>query len=254
MHRNQLIITAITIQGLSYREAARTYGVSKSWIHELHQRYLAEGDAGLMPRSRAPHTRPGQIPPEIHERILHLRYELTTGGSDAGPDTIHTYLAREGITVSRTTIWRILQRTGQITPQPQKRPRSSWQRFSAAQPNEMWQSDFTHWSLISGREIEIIAWLDDHSRYLLHLSPHPRVTGRIVTDTFTTTAAAYGHPASTLTDNGMVYTTRLARGGRQAGLNAFETLLRLKGITQKNGRPYKPTTQGKIERLWQTLK
>lgn len=52
----------------------------------------------------------------------------------------------------------------------------------------------------------------------------------------------------------MVYTTRLAQGGRQAGLNAFETLLKLEGITQKNGRPYKPTTQGKIERFWQTLK
>ncbi|MBK0420289.1 helix-turn-helix domain-containing protein [Leucobacter sp. CSA1] len=38
MHRNQLIITAITHQGLSYREAARTYGISRSWIHQLHKR------------------------------------------------------------------------------------------------------------------------------------------------------------------------------------------------------------------------
>lgn len=55
----------------------------------------------------------------------------------------------------------------------------------------------------------------------------------------------------------MVYTTRLARGGRGRGDgagNAFETLLADLGITQKNGRPFKPTTQGKIERLWQTLK
>lgn len=52
----------------------------------------------------------------------------------------------------------------------------------------------------------------------------------------------------------MVYTTRLAQGGKQSGKNAFETLLALEGITQKNGRPYKPTTQAKIERFWQTLK
>ncbi len=254
MHRNQLLITAIIVQGLSYREAARKYGVSRSWIHELHQRWLAEGDAGLEPRSRAPRTHPNQTPFEIRDRILQLRRHLTADGSDAGADTIGEYLAREGITVSRSTIWRVLQRAGQITPQPQKRPRSSWQRFTATQPNELWQSDFTHWSLTTGHEVEIIGWLDDHSRYLLHLSAHPRVTGRIVTDTFTTTTEAYGAPASTLTDNGMVYTTRLAQGGRQTGLNAFETLLRLKGITQKNGRPYKPTTQGKIERFWQTLK
>ncbi|WP_159622030.1 integrase core domain-containing protein [Ruania rhizosphaerae] len=54
----------------------------------------------------------------------------------------------------------------------------------------------------------------------------------------------------------MVYTTRYARGGRgrpDGTGNAFETLLALHGITQKNGKPFKPTTQGKIERFWQTL-
>lgn len=254
MHRNQLLIIAITTQGLTYREAAKLYGVSKSLVYTLHQRYLAEGEAGILPRSRAPLTRPSQTTAHVRERILELRDTLLKHGSDAGADTIRTYLAREHITVSRTTIWRVLQRAGAITPQPQKRPRSSWQRFQASQPNEMWQSDFTHHRLTTGQEIEIIGWLDDHSRFLLHLSAHTRVTGRTVVDTFTQAARAHGHPAATLTDNGMVYTTRLARGGKQAGTNAFETLLKLEGITQKNGRPYKPTTQGKIERFWQTLK
>ena len=254
MHRYQLLITAITVQGLSYRQAAHKYGVSKSWIHQLHHRWLTEGDAALEPRSRAPHTHPSKTSAEVTARVLQLRTELERDGHDAGADTIHTYLTREHITLSRSTIWRILQQAGAITPQPQKRPRSSWQRFEAAQPNETWQSDFTHTRLTNGHEVEVIGWLDDHSRYLLHLSAHPRVTGKIVTDTFQTATKTHGTPASTLTDNGMVYTTRLAQGGRQAGLNAFETLLKLEGITQKNGRPYKPTTQGKIERFWQTLK
>lgn len=254
MHRNQLLITAITIQGLSYREAAKHYGVSKSLIHKLHQRWLAEGEAGLEPRSRTPHTNPNRTPDTVRARVLQLRNDLEAAGSDAGADTIRTYLARENITLSTTTIWRVLKAAAAITPQPQKRPRSSWTRFQAAQPNETWQSDFTHHQLSSGSEAEIIGWLDDHSRFLLHLSVHPRITGPIVTSTFRLAARTHGYPASTLTDNGMVYTTRLAQGGRQAGLNAFETLLRLEGITQKNGRPYKPTTQGKIERFWQTLK
>lgn len=254
MHRNQLLITAITIQGLSYRETARRYGVSKSLVHRLHQRWLVEGDTAYEPRSRAPHTSPARTPARTRARILELRTELRRTGSDAGADTIREYLAREHIHVSRSTIWRILTRASAITPQPQKRPRSSWQRFQAAQPNEMWQSDFTHHALTTGQDVEIIGWLDDHSRFLTHLSAHPRVTGKIVTDTFTHAAHTHGYPASTLTDNGMVYTARLARGGRQAGLNRFETLLSIEGITQKNGRPYKPTTQGKIERFWQTLK
>ena len=82
--------------------------------------------------------------------------------------------------------------------------------------------------LSTGIDVEVIGWLDDHSRYLLHLSAHRRVTGRTVTDTFTAAAQEHGYPTATLTDNGMVYTTRLARGGRGRGDgtgNAFETLL-----------------------------
>ncbi len=58
----------------------------------------------------------------------------------------------------------ILTRAGLITPEPRKRPRSSYVRFEAAQPNETWQSDFTHWRLADGTDIEILNWLDDHSR------------------------------------------------------------------------------------------
>ena len=44
-------------------------------------------------------------------------------------------------------IWRVLSRRGFITPQPHKRPRSSWHRFAAELPNELWQADITHWPL-----------------------------------------------------------------------------------------------------------
>jgi transposase InsO family protein len=193
----------------------------------------------------------------IRARVLALRDELVRDGHDAGADTLTVFLARENVTISRTTIWRILKAAGKVTPQPQKRPRSSWIRFTADRPNELWQSDFTHTVLADGTDVEVIGWLDDHARFLLHLTAHPRVTGRVVTDTFLRSASKHGYPAATLTDNGMVYTTRLARGGRGRGDgagNAFETLLADLGITQKNGKPFKPTTQGKIEPLWQTLK
>lgn len=254
MSRNQLLITAITTQGLSYREAARIYGVSKSLIHKLHQQQRADPDSTVEPRSRRPRTSPNSTSETTRARILELRQSLTKDGLDAGADTIVEHLHREQISISRTTVWRILKTEGQVTSQPQKRPRSSWQRFAADQPNEMWQSDFTHVTLSTGQDTEVIGWLDDHSRYLLHLTAHHRVTGKIVTDSFTTAAQTHGYPASTLTDNGMVYTTRYARGGANRGKNAFETLLALNGITQKNGKPFKPTTQGKIERFWQTLK
>lgn len=255
MPKAHVIITAITVQGLSYRQVAAQYAVSKTWAHQLHKRWLAEGEAGLIPTSKRPHTSPKALPEPLRQRVLELRYELASQGFDAGAHTIFEHLHREGHHVSVSTIWRTLRRAEVVTPQPQKRPKSSFQRFTADQPNSMWQSDFTHWALANGRDTEIIGWIDDHSRFLLHLSAHNRVTGKTVTDTFTHATNEHGKPASTLTDNGMVYTTRPSTAARGiSSSNAFETLLALEGIIQKNGRPYKPTTQGKIERLWQTLK
>ncbi|WP_214111377.1 integrase core domain-containing protein [Acrocarpospora catenulata] len=79
-----------------------------------------------------------------------------------------------------------------------------------------------------------------------------RITGLIVRDTFRQAVAVHGVPASTLTDNGMVFTTRLA-GGR-GGRNALEHELRRLHVTQKNSTPNHPTTCGKVERFQQTMK
>ncbi len=254
MSKAHLIITAITLQGLSYRQVAKRYGVSKSWAHKIHQRYLAEGDHALEPRSRRPQHSPTATPDHIRARIIELRHTLSKQGFDAGAHTIAYHLTQENIHVSPTTIWRILKAAGVVTAQPQKRPRSSYTFFTAPQPNSLWQSDFTHWDT-KYLHCEIIGWIDDHSRYLLHLSAHRRVTGKTVTDTFHKAVTQHGPPRSTLTDNGMVFTTRHAGGKHGSGHeNAFETLLAIEGIIQKNGRPYKPTTQGKIERVWKTMK
>ena len=159
--------------------------------------------------------------------------------------------------MARSTISRYLGKAGLVTPQPRKRPKSSYIRFEAQLPNQTWQSDFTHYQLAgpedaSTLEAEIISWLDDCTRYALHVSTHGRVTGHIVTATFRQALAQHGIPASTLTDNGMVYTVRLA-GGR-GGRNTFENELRRLHIAQKNSTPGHPTTCGKVERFQQTMK
>jgi transposase InsO family protein len=250
--KRRLVITAV-LAGSSQSEVARTYGVSQSWISRLMARYAAEGEAAFEPRSRRPHSSPRATPSATAELVLRLRKQLTEAGLDAGADTVGWHLTHHHkTTLSRTTIHRILTRHGAVTPQPAKRPKSSYIRFAAEQPNETWQSDFTHYRLTTGVDVEIITWLDDHSRLALHVSAHRRITAPIVVATFTEAAAQHGHPASTLTDNGMVYTTRFA-GGR-GGRNHLEHELRRLGITQKNSRPNHPTTCGKVERFQQTLK
>jgi transposase InsO family protein len=200
----------------------------------------------------------------VVERILGLRAELDAKGLDAGPHTICWHLANdpadprtgaEPVTVSPATISRILTRHGVVVPDPAKRPKSSTRRFQAELPNQLWQSDFTHWQLADGSDMEILNWLDDHSRYLLAATVHRPVTGPIVLAQFRALAAAHGLPASMLTDNGLVYTTRFAGGRRgRTTRNGFETELARLGIAQKNSTPNHPQTCGKIERFHQTLK
>ncbi len=164
------------------------------------------------------------------------------------------------MTVSRATISRYLTKAGLVVPEPKKKPKSSYIRFQAEMPNQTWQSDFTHYRLTRpdgrpGGDTEILTWLDDCSRFALSVTARHRVTGPIVLATFRETVATYGIPASTLTDNGMVFTTRLSQGKRGAGTrNGFETELRRLGIVQKNSRPNHPTTCGKVERFQQTMK
>ncbi|NUU08656.1 IS481 family transposase, partial [Leifsonia sp. C5G2] len=250
MSKARVAVMKIVSKQLTVSAAADEYGFSRRHLHRLLARYREGGLDAVEPRSRAPRRSPQATTDHVRDRILQLRRELTANGLDAGPVTIGWHLEQENLKApSTSTIRRILHTAGLITPEPRKRPRSSYLRFQAAQPNETWQSDFTHWRLADGTDIEILNWLDDHSRYLISCTTHRPVTGDDVVTSFLTAIEQHGIPASTLTDNGRVYTARFG-GGR----NAFEYLLPLLGVTQKNGSPSHPQTQGKIERFHQTQK
>lgn len=253
MSKARLVITAVVIEGRSQTEVAKAYGVSKGWVSKLVTRYRAEGDSAFEPRSRRPRTSPNATDPTTVELIIATRRRLNTSGLDAGAETIAWHLEHHHhLHVHATTIYRTLVRHGLVTPAPEKRPKSSYIRFEADMPNECWQSDFTHYPLADDTDIEILSWLDDHSRYALRITAHQPVTGKIVAAEFRGAIAEHGIPQSTLTDNGMVYTVRFATG--RGGRNTFEAELHRLGITQKNSRPNHPTTCGKVERFQLTMK
>jgi transposase InsO family protein len=249
----RLVITAVIVEGRSQSAVAREYGVSQGWISRLVARYRLEGEAAFEPRSRRPQTHPTRLPQATIDLIIELRKRLAGKGLDNGPHTIAWHLQhRHGLIVSVASIHRHLAAAGLIIPTPQRRPKSSYIRFAAEQPNERWQADFTHWWLADHTHVEILCWLDDHARYALSVTAHRRVTSPIVLGAFRHACTAHGIPASTLTDNGMVFTTRLAGG--KGGRNQLENELRRLGVTQINSTPNHPTTCGKVERFHQTLK
>jgi len=250
MSKYRVVVLKIVAKQLTVTQAAAQYGLSRMHLYRLLARYRAGGLDALEPGSRRPATNPAATSDAVRDRIIQLRGTLSAAGHDAGPVTIAWHLEREGRRApSTSTIRRILTAANLVIPEPRKRPKSSYVRFEAAQPNETWQSDFTHWALDDGQDVEILNWLDDHSRFLIACTAHTPVTGDDVVTTFLTATEQHGVPASTLTDNGRVFTARFG-GGR----NAFEYLLAALGVRQKNGSPAHPQTQGKIERFHQTLK
>src|SRR5439155_1534027 len=191
-----LVVTAVRFEGRTKSEVARDYRVSRQWVHELVTRFDAEGDAGLEPRSRRPGGSPKQTPIELENEIVELRKELSDQGLDAGAHTIAFHLAqRHDAVPSVATIWRILSRRGFVTPQPHKRPRSSWIRFEADQPNERWQADLTHWALAGGSDVGILNVLDDHSRLLVASDGRAHTKAADVVVSFHEAAARHGFPA-----------------------------------------------------------
>jgi len=244
------VVEAVVLEGRSYREVARAHGVSKSWVGKVVGRFRNGGYEAIEPRSKAPRRVPHRTPPELEDEIVALRKELTDLGVDAGAATIAYHLGlRHERVPSVSTIWRVLRRRGFVTPQPHKRPRSSWVRFEADLPNECWQSDVTHWRLADGTEVEIINVIDDHSRLAVASRAVERATGAEALAVFLQAGERWGLPAALLTDNGCVYTT-----WHRGGPNVMQTELLALGIDFRHSRPYHPQTCGKVERFHQTMK
>jgi transposase InsO family protein len=250
MGLGRYVVDAITLEGRRPTEVARSHGISRSWIYELVARYRAGGYAALEPRSRRPRSCAHQTAPSVERAILKLRRDLIAAGHDAGPHTIAHHLARRVARVPAVaTVWRILHRHGLITPQPQKRPRSSFTRFAAQLPNELWQVDATHWPLAGGSEVEILNLIDDHSRLALAAVAFSTVKAADVVTVFFGAASAYGLPAALLSDNAAVFS-----GGSRGGTVLLESELARLGIRGVHATPYHPQTCGKVERFHQTLK
>jgi transposase InsO family protein len=244
------IVDAVVMERRSPTELARDHGITRRWIHKLVKRFKEGGYSALEPRSRRPHSCSHQTSSEVQAKVLRLRQELVAAGHDAGPDTIaHHLIGQVDRVPSVATVWRILKRNGLITPQPHKRPKSSFIRFEAQLPNETWQLDSTPWQLADDSPVEILNFLDDKSRVALASRALVTVKSADPVHVLHSASNTFGLPASLLSDNAAVFTGRTRRGKV-----LLELELERLGIVFKHSTPYHPQTCGKVERFHQTLK
>ena len=227
----------------------REHQISVAAFYKIRAVARADGpEAALLARSTAPRST-RRTEAGLEKLALEVRSQLAREGWDHGPLSVAAKLRSLGLTPpSRASLARIFTRHGVVVAAPTKRPRASYTRFRYPDPNGCWQLDGTDYTLDNATTWCLLQVLDDHSRFILASLVAPAETSNAAITVVADAIGRHGPPAKFLTDNGTAF--NMSRRGKTTPLERF---LRAKGVTPITGRPYKPTTQGKSERLHQTL-
>ena len=233
-------------RGIPFAELCRRYGISRTNGYKALRRQRAEGEAGLVPRSRRPKSTPKRLSAPVEERIVAQRKEHPAWGARK----IRKLLEREGTVPlpAASTVTAVINRRGLANPARAEASRP-FMRFEHPAPNALWQMDFKGWhSTLEGR-CHPLTVLDDHSRFNLCLAALPNEQAEGVQGVLEKVFRRYGLPDAILVDNGSPW------GSDQDHQHTRLTtwLMRL-GVKVIHGRPYHPQTQGKEERFHRTLK
>jgi len=229
----------------------REHQVSRSQFYAIRNLAREGGRLAAVTGSTSRRKRPDRaIAPALVAAAVRIRKELADAGWDHGPMTVRHRMLQAGLPApSRATLARVFTAHGMVVPQPQKRPRSSYRRFTFARVHECWQLDATEWRLADGSEVTIFQLLDDHSRFLVGSWVDSGETSAAAVAVFAAAVAAHQAPQLLLTDNGMAMNPH--RRGRVSALAAHAATL---GVTAITCRVRHPQTVGKNERVHQTLK
>ena len=238
-----LILDTWLRSGLPAKDFAPLVGVSKHSLYAWKKRFEQEGPAGLEDTPRA--SKGSRLSEAVKRAILLLKQTHP----EWGEDRIHDVLRRsEGLSASSRAIGRVLAEAGyEVVERPTRRHPDKKRRFERARANELWQTDlFTFMLKRQNRRVHLVAYMDDHSRFIVGYGLHASASGALVRECFEASIASYGAPTEVLTDNGSQYTT-------WRGKSAFTKLCERRGIKQIVARPRRPQTLGKIERFWGSL-
>ena len=225
-------------------------GISRKSFYKIRRTAKIEGQAAaLAPKSRRPHSSPQRVDADVEELALETRAALEGSGLDCGPISVFDKMKALGWDPPSTaTLSRLFRREGAARREPKKKPRTAFRRFVYPAPNACWQLDALHYPLARGRKAVIFQLEDDHSRLEIASLVTTSESAPAAVRVFKKGVRKHGVPQRLLTDNGSALNT--SRSGYPGKLAEYATSLGVECIT---GRPYHPTTQGKNERLHQSL-
>jgi transposase InsO family protein len=243
-HERLLILDTWQRSGLPAGDFAPLVGLSKHTLYLWKKRFAQQGPAGLMEHRRG--ASPGSKLSEVTKRTIVMLKQLHP---DWGCQRISDELLRgPALAAGAAAVARVLHEAGYQMEQRATRPhRDKTRRFERARPNQLWQTDlFTFILKRQNRRLYLVAFMDDHSRFIVGYGLHASASSALVLEVLRAAIASYVPPEEILTDNGPQYVT-------WRGKSQFTRELQQQGIRQVVSRPKHPQTLGKIERFWGTL-
>src|SRR6266852_3837066 len=229
--------------GLPAGDFAALVGLSKFTLYAWQKKFEREGPAGLMDKPKGGPA--GSRLPELTKRTILM---LKQANPDWGCQKISDMLLRgPALPASASAVARVLHEAGYALEEVPTRAHPQREtRFERAKPNQLWQTDlFTFVLKRQNRRVYLVAFMDDHSRFIVGYGLHASQSSALVIEVLRASLTAYGVPEEILTDNGSQYVT-------WRGKSAFSKELEKRGVKQIVAAPRRPQTLGKIERFWGT--
>jgi putative transposase len=146
------------------------------------------------------------------------------------------------VIVGHTTINKILRINDLIKPHKPRKQRT-FIRWERAHPNSLWQTDYSIY-----KRKYITAFIDDHSRFCTAGNVFSEATTQHSLELLNQAIHDYNKPRQILTDHGSQYYSV------KGGISEFDKQCNYLGIQHIMSGIGRPTTQGKIERFFQTIK
>jgi transposase InsO family protein len=237
----------------SFSDLCRDFGISRKTGYKWVSRYDADGAVALEERSRAPHSHPNAVPPDVVESIVMLRRRHPRWG----PRKLRVLLKQKRPRItppSTSTIGQILKRQNLVQPRRRRRRSSPYgerlREYDA--PNAVWCADFKgHFPVggVGGERCHPLTISDGYSRFLLRCRALRHPLSLPVRRVFESAFSEYGLPRAIRTDNGPPFSTLAP-----AGLSRLAVWWIRLGIRPERILPGRPDQNGRHERMHRTLK
>jgi transposase InsO family protein len=217
------------------RRIGRLVGSLRRLRREWLRRHRPSED--VRPGGRAAWNR---TKPEMEEQVVRLHVEQPHLGAGQLRCLAFRVL---GLSAARETIRRILIRNQGLIAELEEHKRKPPRQITVSRPRALWGADLTLLWILGFFPVWVLGAVDYYGSRLVLLEPLRWPTAAAVTRALERAFAEHGPPARILTDRGSVFRSE-----------RFAELLASHGVRHTLTRPCHPWTNGRIERIFRTLK